>query len=67
MSAPFAGMSMPELDLTMRALALVALLMYLLPRVIGGRVGAWLPRLAAATLAVGFILALVQTFFWFSR
>jgi hypothetical protein len=67
MSAPFAGMSMPELDLTMRALALVALLMYLLPRVIGGRVGALLPRVAAAILAVGFVLALVQTFFWFSR
>jgi hypothetical protein len=58
---------MADLDLTMRALALLALLMYLAPRVIGGRIGATLPRLAAALLAVAIILALVQSFFWFSR
>jgi hypothetical protein len=60
-------MNMPNLDLTMRVLALVALLLYLLPRVIGGRIGATLPKIAAATLTVAFILALVQTFFWFSK
>ena len=58
---------MGDLDVVMQALAMVALLMYLAPAVIGGRVGAALPRIAAAILTVAFILALVQTFFWFSK
>ena len=58
---------MTDLDLTMRATALLALLMYLAPRVIGGRIAATLPRLASALLAVAIILALVQSFFWFFR
>ena len=58
---------MGDLDLIMQALAMVALLLYLAPAVIGGRVGAHLPRIAVAVLTVAFILALVQTFFWFSK
>ncbi len=57
---------MPSLDLTMRALALVALLLYLLPRFFAGRAANWMSRAAAATLALAFIIALVQSFFWFS-
>jgi hypothetical protein len=58
---------MPNLDLTMQALAIVALLLYLLPRFVGGRVGEALSRIAAAILAVAFIIALIQSFFWFSK
>jgi hypothetical protein len=58
---------MDNLDLTMQVLATLALLMYLAPRVIGGKLGLTLPKLAMATLAVAIILALVQTYFWFAR
>ncbi|MBB4197539.1 hypothetical protein GGD83_001331 [Rhodoblastus sphagnicola] len=58
---------MPDLDLTMQALALLALVMYLLPRVIGGRAGAVLPRVGAVLLTAAIVIALIQSFFWFSR
>jgi hypothetical protein len=58
---------MGDLDGIMQVMAMVALLLYLAPAVIGGRVGAQLPRIAAAVLTVAFILALVQTFFWFAK
>lgn len=58
---------MDNLDQLMPALAVLAIILYLLPRFVGGRVGAALPRIAAALLLVGFLIALVQTFFWFSK
>ncbi|MCW2274389.1 hypothetical protein GJ654_09145 [Rhodoblastus acidophilus] len=58
---------MANLDQLMQALAVVAILLYLLPRFVGGRVGAALPRIAAAVLLAAIIIALVQTFFWFSK
>ncbi|MCW2283903.1 hypothetical protein M2323_001512 [Rhodoblastus acidophilus] len=58
---------MDTLDQLMPALAVLAIILYLLPRFLGGRVGAALPRIAAALLLVGLLIALVQTFFWFSK
>jgi hypothetical protein len=58
---------MTDLNQLMPALAVLAIILYLLPRFVGGRVGTLLPRIAAALLLVGFIIALVQTFFWFSK
>jgi hypothetical protein len=58
---------MTSLDQIMPALALLALLMYLAPRVIGGKIGASLPLVGAAILTVGVLLALVQTWFWYAR
>ncbi|MCW2317391.1 hypothetical protein M2322_002950 [Rhodoblastus acidophilus] len=58
---------MADLDLIMQALALTAIVLYLLPRVIGGRGARTLPWIGAALLTGGIIIALVQTFFWFSK
>ncbi|SNB68879.1 hypothetical protein SAMN06265338_103134 [Rhodoblastus acidophilus] len=58
---------MADLDLIMQALALTAIVLYLLPRVIGGRGATALPWIGAALLTGGIIIALVQTFFWFSK
>lgn len=58
---------MADLDLIMQAMALTAIVLYLLPRVIGGRGAVALPRIGAAILVAGIIIALVQTFFWFSK
>ena len=58
---------MANLDQLMQVLALVALLLYLMPRLIGGRVGAVLPRIGAAMLTAAFIIALIQSYFWFSK
>jgi len=67
MAALLTGKSMPDLDLTMQTLALLALVMYLLPRVIGGRAATVLPRIGAALLTVAILIALIQTFFWFAK
>jgi len=58
---------MAKLDPIMQALAILAILLYLLPRFVGGRVGAALPRIAVAVLTAAFVIALVQSFFWFSK
>lgn len=58
---------MDNLDHIMPTLAVLAIILYLLPRFVGGRVGAALPRIAAALILVGVVIALVQTFFWFSK
>jgi len=58
---------MANLDQLMQALAVVAILLYLLPRFVGGRVGDLLPRIAAAVLFAAILIALIQSFFWFSK
>jgi hypothetical protein len=58
---------MPNIELTMQVLATLAIVLYLLPRLIGGRAGAWLGHAGAALLAAAFILALVETWFWYAK
>lgn len=59
------------MDQTMRVLALVAILLYITPRVFGDRISdvqrLWLWRTASAALAVGLVIALVETVRWFMR
>ncbi len=59
------------MDQTMRILALVAILLYIAPRVFGDRVSdvqrLWLWRAASAALAVGIVIALFETVRWFMR
>ncbi len=53
----------------MRVLALVAILLYIAPRVFGDRVSEaqrlWLWRAASGALAIGLAIALFETFLWF--
>ncbi len=57
------------MDQTMRLLALVAILLYISPRVFGDRLSSaqrlWLWRAASAALAIGLAIALFETFLWF--
>jgi hypothetical protein len=57
------------MDQTMRLLALVAILLYISPRVFGDRLSGaqrlWLWRAASAALAIGLAIALFETFLWF--
>jgi hypothetical protein len=59
------------MDQTMRVLALVALLLYLAPSVLGHGITdsqrTWLWRGAAGALAVGVAIALFETVRWFMR
>jgi hypothetical protein len=58
-----------SMDQTMRVLALVAILLYIAPRVFGDRVSdaqrLWLWRAASTALAIGLAIALFETFLWF--
>jgi len=58
---------MPRIELTMQALATLAIVLYLMPRLIGGQSGVWLPRIGAALLGAAFILALIDSYFWFNK
>jgi hypothetical protein len=57
------------MDRTMQVLALVALLLYLAPGALGGRLSdgqrTWLWRAAAGALAVGVAIAIFETIRWF--
>jgi hypothetical protein len=57
------------MDRTMQALALVALLLYLAPAALGGRLTdgqrTWLWRAAFGALAVGVGIAIIETIRWF--
>lgn len=58
------------MDRAAQVLALVALLLYFAPGVLGGPMAAhrlWLWGAAAACLGVGLAIALVETVIWFSR
>ena len=57
----------PDLDGLMRLLALVALLLYLAPAVFrpDERASLWLRRAAAATLAIGVMIAIAAGVAWF--
>jgi hypothetical protein len=57
------------MDRTMQSLALVALLLYLAPAALGGRLTdgqrTWLWRAAFGALAVGVGIAIIETIRWF--
>ena len=59
------------MDQTMRVLALVALLLYLAPRVFAGQVSEgqriWMWRAAAGAIAIGVAIALIEAAQWFLR
>jgi hypothetical protein len=61
----------PSMDQTMRILALLAILLYIAPRVFGDRVSetqrVWLWRAASGALAVGIAIALFETARWYMR
>jgi len=62
---------MPELDQLLRALFLVALLLYLIPTVFGLGSSAegrrWFQRAASLTLGAAIAIAVVASVIWFTR
>ncbi|MCL2385638.1 MAG: hypothetical protein FWD08_03600 [Alphaproteobacteria bacterium] len=57
---------MPDLDLFMRALFLVALLLYLVPAVVRvGRAREWSARGAVLTLSLAMAVAVIASLLWF--
>jgi hypothetical protein len=60
---------MPDLDQLLRALFLVALLLYLIPAVFGSSVERhlWFQRGAILTLVIAIAIAVVASVIWFIR
>ena len=59
------------MDRTMQVLALVALLLYIAPAAMGGRLSpgqsAWMQKAALGALGIGLVIALFETARWFIR